>query len=159
MHPGSRMATICAARSRTACDRERVEISLLRDGTGLRLPVTLEPKPEASEDTRRSRQDDFEFSVRELTFLDRVERHWPRDASGVLVTEVTSGGWAHMAGLRLDDLIVPLDGRPVSGVAEFERGRLDRAGRPALVRVFVRRGARTHFVFLEPEWAEKKGSS
>ncbi|MGE0640483.1 MAG: PDZ domain-containing protein [Thermoanaerobaculia bacterium] len=140
--------------------RERVEITLLRDGRELRLPVTLEPKPEASEDTRRSRQDDFEFSVRELTFLDRVERHWPRDASGVLVTEVTSGGWAHMAGLRLDDLIVSLDGRPVSGVADFEKV-VDRivAGRPALVQVFVRRGARTHFVFLEPEWAEKKGSS
>lgn len=140
--------------------RERIALHLLRGGAEQTLAVLLEPRPTASDETRRSRQEEFEFTVRELTFLDRVERHWPRDASGVLVIEVTSGGWAHMAGLRLDDLIVSLDGEAIPDVAAFER-RLESivAARPPLVRVFVRRGQRTHFVFLEPEWSERKSPS
>ena len=137
--------------------RERVGLRLLRDGAELSLAVLLEPRPTASEETRRSRQEEFEFTVRELTFLDRVERHWPRDAAGVLVVEVTSGGWAHMAGLRLGDLIVSLDGQAVPDMGAFEHGLEGiLAQRPQLVRVFVRRGPRTHFVFLEPEWTERK---
>jgi serine protease Do len=135
------------------------ELVVLRDGAEKRLPVVFETRPADSGDTRRYRQDDFEFTVRELTFLDRVEQRWPRDAAGVLVFEVTSGGWAHMAGLRLGDLIVSIDGHPVSDVSAVERrlrGIVE--SRPAVVRVFVRRGASTHFVFLEPEWTEREKS-
>ena len=131
------------------------ELVVIRDGAELRLPVKLEARPAESSDTRRARQEEFEFTVRELTFLDRVERRWPRDTAGVLVFEVTSGGWAHMAGLRLGDLIVSIDGETVPDVPAFER-RLKRIveERPAVVRVFVRRESATHFVFLEPEWSE-----
>jgi serine protease Do len=132
------------------------QVVLQRGGAERRLPVTLEARPADSNDTRRARQDDFEFTVRELTFLDRVEQRWPRDAAGVLVFEVTSGGWAHMAGLRLGDLVVSIDGHAVPDVAAFEnRLKAIVADRPEIVRVFVRRGASTHFVFLEPEWTER----
>ena len=76
--------------------------------------MQLESRPPAAEETRRPKQEEFEFSVRELTLLDRSDRHWERDQAGVLVTDVTSGGWAHMAGLHIDDLVL---------VAERQRGR------------------------------------
>jgi len=137
----------------------KAELVVLRDGAERRLPLQLEARPAESGDTRRYRQEEFEFTVREVTFLDRVEQRWPRDADGALVFEVTSGGWAHMAGLRLGDLIVSIDGQEVKDVAGFEaRVRQIVEERPAVVRVFVRRGASTHFVFLEPEWTEKEKS-
>lgn len=135
----------------------RAELVVLRDGAERRLPVVLEARPVDSAETRRYRQEEFEFTVREVTFLDRVEQRWPRDAAGALVFEVTSGGWAHMAGLRLGDLIVSIDGQEVADVAAFEkRLRAIVAVKPSVVKVFVRRGATTHFVFLEPEWTERE---
>jgi serine protease Do len=131
------------------------ELVVLRDGVEKRLPIRLEARPAESDESRRFRQEEFEFTVRELTFLDRVERRWPRETTGVLVFEVTSGGWAHMAGLRLGDLIVSIDGAAVPDVATFEkllRGVVD--GKREVVRVFLRRESATHFVFLEPEWSE-----
>jgi serine protease Do len=137
----------------------RAELSILRDGAERKLPIVLEARPADSDETRRYRQEEFEFTVREVTFLDRVEQRWPRDAAGVLVFEVTSGGWAHMAGLRLGDLIASIDGQEVADVASFERRlRAIVEAKPAVVRVFIRRGASTHFVFLEPEWTEREKS-
>ncbi len=134
-----------------------VDLLVLRGGQELRIPVRLEARPTASAETPQARQEEFEFSVREVTFLDRIERHWEREQRGLLITEVTSGGWAHMAGLRVDDLIVSLAGVEVVDLPGFEREMQELLGkRPAVVEVFVRRGARTHFVFLEPEWKEGK---
>lgn len=134
---------------------ETLRLTLLREGRESVVEVQLESRPAASDETRRAKQEEFEFSVRELTLLDRSDRHWPRDQAGVLVTDVTSGGWAHMAGLRIDDLILSLNGGEVAGVAEFEHRVAElSAARAAAVEVFVRRGAGTHFVFIEPEWPE-----
>ncbi len=136
---------------------DTLRLTVVRDGREREIAVELESRPAASEETRRSKQEEFEFSVRELTLLDRSDKHWPRDQAGVLVTDVTSGGWAHMAGLRIDDLILSLNSAEVAGVADFERRVAElKAARAPSVEVFVRRGAGTHFVFIEPEWPEGK---
>ena len=134
---------------------ESLRLSIVRDGREREISVELESRPAASEETRRARQEEFEFAVRELTQLDRSDRHWDRDQNGVLVTDVTSGGWAHMAGLRIDDLVLSLNGVAVANVAEFERRMAEISkARAATVEVFVRRGTGTHFLFVEPEWPE-----
>ncbi len=128
---------------------------LLRGGGPVDIDVRLEAQPAGADQARRSRQEEFEFAVRELLFLDRIEENWELDEQGVVVTDVVSGGWAHMAGLRTKDLIVRVDSTPVTDVASFEAALARTlADRPAVVALFLRRGARTHFVFLEPEWAE-----
>ena len=136
---------------------DSLRLGILRQDRPRDIEVVLESRPAASDETRRARQEEFEFAVRELTLLDRSDRHWERDQSGVLVTDVTSGGWAHMAGLRIDDLILSLNGGEVANVADFEKRIAEiSAARAALVEVFVRRGTGTHFLFIEPEWPEGK---
>lgn len=136
---------------------EELVLAVVRDGRRIEIPVQLESRPAASDETRKSKQEEFEFAVRELTLLDRSDRHWSRDQAGVLVIDVTSGGWAHMAGLRLDDLILSLNEVVVTDVAGFEKRIAEiSSARPASVEVFVRRGAGTHFLFIEPEWPERK---
>jgi len=141
---------------------ERASLGLWRDGAARRVDVLLEPQPPGTDQARRSRQPELELAVRELLFFDRIEQRWEREQTGVVVTEVTSGGWAHMAGLRSGDLLTRVDSTPIADVADFERAMrelLER--RPPIVQLFVRRGPRTHFVFLEPEWSEldSEGSS
>ena len=137
---------------------EAVRLAVGRAGREIEIAVVLEARPLGAEESRRSRQEEFEFAVRELTFLDRIEQHWERDQVGVVVTDVTSGGWAHMAGLKTGDLVVKVGESPVAEVADFETAMKRVVGeRPAVVPLFLRRGPRTHFVFIEPDWKDVSG--
>jgi serine protease Do len=139
---------------------EAARLALRRDGRDLEVAVPLEARPLGAEEALRSRQEEFEFSVRELTFLDRIEQHWERDQSGVVVTDVTSGGWAHMAGLKTGDLVTRVGETPSGDVAAFEAAmKKVVAARPAVVALHLRRGPRTHFVFLEPDWKDVAGGA
>jgi serine protease Do len=134
---------------------DTLRLGIVRENRELEISVQLESRPAASEETRRARQDEFEVAVRDLTLLDRSDKHWDRDQAGVLVTDVTSGGWAHMAGLRIDDLVLSLNGSAIADVAAFEKRIAELSKeRVAMVEVFVRRGAVTHYLFIEPEWPE-----
>ncbi len=124
---GRRTPRTCAARSRSAASAKRSALAVApRRARRSRSPSSLEARPLGAEEARRSRQEEFEFAVRELTFLDRIEQHWERDQVGVVVTDVTSGGWAHMAGLKTGDLVVSVGESPVADVADFETA--DEAG-------------------------------
>jgi serine protease Do len=139
---------------------ESARLAVRRDGRDLEVAVPLEARPLGAEEARRSRQEEFEFSVRELTFLDRIEQDWERDQSGVVVTDVTSGGWAHMAGLKTGDLVTRVGETPSGDVAAFEAAmKKVVAARPAVVALHLRRGPRTHFVFLEPDWKDVAGGA
>jgi serine protease Do len=134
---------------------DRIALAIVRDGQRTSLDVRLEARPRSAEEARSARQRELEFGVREVTFFDRIEHHWDKDQQGVVVTEVTPGGWAQMAGLDSGDLIQSIGGEPVADVAGFERAMAAVvAQRPAVVPIFLRRGWRTSFVFLEPKWSE-----
>ncbi|RMG07512.1 MAG: PDZ domain-containing protein [Planctomycetota bacterium] len=133
---------------------ETCELGVLRAGKKQTLKVVLQESPASIRDVKSAKDSTFEFAVRELTFMDGVKNRWPVDQKGVLVVDCTSGGWANMAGLRVGDLIVEIQDQPVSDVAAFEaRMKAVGAARPKVVKVFVRRGHRTHFVFIEPDWS------
>jgi S1-C subfamily serine protease len=124
-----------------------------RSGQRLALPVELEARPPQADEVARAEQDTLEFAVRELTLEDRARKRWGTDLRGVLVSDAVRGGWAQMAGLRLDDLLMAVNDHPVPSVADFQRVmRRLAAERPPVVRLFVRRAARTHFVIVEPDW-------
>ncbi len=128
-------------------------LTVVRDGEQLELPVVLEETPETSEDVKSEEDEVLEYAVRELTYRDKVQRHWPLDTEGVIVSEVVNGGWANVAGLAKGDLLLSIDGNEVRTIKQFEAEtkRLAKE-RPDSVHIFVRRGRGTTFVFVEPEW-------
>ena len=132
---------------------DKAQLKLLRNGVAQTISVLLEATPGDANDAKTARQKELEFAVRELVGLDRLKRHLPRDQKGVLVTDVTEGGWASMAGLSADDLVLSINGKNVTNVASFQNvlaGLLPT--KPRIFQVFVRRGYKTHFVFIEPDW-------
>lgn len=134
---------------------EEAELTVVRRGAEETIPVLMEPRPTEPDEAETAKQPELEFEVRELTFLDRIQRHWSRELEGVIVEEATMGGWAHMAGLRLGDLIVEINRRPVPDVDRFGSVMAEIVeSRTELVQIFVRRGERTHFVLIEPDWEE-----
>jgi C-terminal processing protease CtpA/Prc len=87
-------------------------------------------------------------------------QHDPLSVTGrelVVVTEVTRGGWASLAGLSTGDLILRVQDQPVTDVASFDAivKKLKEA-KPSVVSIFVRRGYRTNFVFVQAYGKEGK---
>ena len=133
-------------------------LSVLRGGGDVEVAVVLEASPDGAAEPRTAEDEVLEYAVREIAYRDRVERDWALDAVGVVVASVESGGWASLAGLASGDLLLELHGRPVASIADFESATAAVvAERPSRVRMFVRRGRTTTFVFPEPEWP-KAGS-
>jgi serine protease Do len=121
----------------------------------LELAVILDERPAEPGIEDRLREETLEVAVRDVAFSDRLAHDWDPDAAGAVVVEVEPGSWAQMAGLRLGDLVLRVGGERVAGADSFAAA-IDEAlaRRPEVIPLFVRRGQRTHFVFIEPDWPE-----
>jgi serine protease Do len=134
---------------------ETAKLTILRDGAPTPIDIVLEETPQTAAEVKTAEDELLEFKVREITFMDRVDHDWPNDQSGVIVTEVTGGGWASLGSLRGGDLLRRINDIEVRSIADFKEA-VDRIRReqPARISIFVVRGYRTAFVFAEPEYPE-----
>jgi S1-C subfamily serine protease len=131
-------------------------LKVIRGKEEKEIKVTLQETPETAADAKKSKDDFQEYAVRELTYLDRVERDLPLDWQGLVVSEVTSGGWADMAGLRQRDLLLSIQDKEIRSIKDFD-DTIKRIAeeRPKRVKIFVRRDQSTAFVFVQPDWPAK----
>ncbi len=130
-----------------------IRLSGLRDGTPLDLNVTLDKRPPPANELHQYEEETFEFTVRELSFGDRVFARLEKDQSGLLVDNVEAAGWAALAGLMQGDILLEIDGVSTNQVNDFEK-RMKEITRNKSKRIvfFVRRGIHTLFLKLEPDW-------
>ncbi len=98
-------------------------VTLWREGQKLDVPVTLEVQPIPANEMPWWEDVQLEFAVRDVAFDDRVRLQLAPEASGVLVESAVLSGWANLAGLRGDDLVLEADGKPVAVVAELRHAR------------------------------------
>ena len=104
----------------------------------------------------RAKQETLEFAVRELTLEDRVRYRWASSVEGVLVAEAERGGWAQMAGLQLDDLLLTVNDQPVTDGGRVRAGDEEAGGGSGRrwCGCSCAAAARTHFVIVEPTWRD-----
>ncbi|MFH1746461.1 MAG: PDZ domain-containing protein [Planctomycetota bacterium] len=132
---------------------ELATLTLLRDGQELDVKVELEPTRLSPEEARRDRNEDFELTVRELTFFDRDENRWDEDVRGVLVEQVEGAGWAGLGGINAGDLIQRIQDQPIQGLKSYRRVMKNIAKeQPERLVMVVLRGVKTHFQYIEPDW-------
>ncbi|HXP61906.1 MAG TPA: PDZ domain-containing protein, partial [Dongiaceae bacterium] len=105
-----------------------VQLSVLRGQAELKVPVELVRSPKLKREMKKYRNDDFEFSARDVAFFDVAEQQWPTGQRGALVEEVKSGSWAEVGSLETDDLIIEMDGEPVQDVTSLKQ-LMDQAAR------------------------------
>lgn len=132
-----------------------VELSVQRDGDAMMIPVELIRAPKLDREMRKYRDENFEFTARDITFFDKAEEQWEESKSGVLVTEVKSGSWAELGMLRVGDLVQAVNGTPVGSVTELRdvmEGIADREEDAVVMKVL--RGIYTVYVEMEPKWDE-----
>jgi serine protease Do len=143
---------------------ENAELKVVREGAPVAVTVLLEETPNTATEAKSAADPDLEFKVRSIVFFDRVDNRWSLDQKGVIVTEVTRGGWANLAGLQGGDLILRINEEPINDVPGFEaavkKTKEAKAAAGAsssnIVSIFVRRGYRTHYVFVQSYAKEGK---
>jgi C-terminal processing protease CtpA/Prc len=119
----------------------------------LKLTPELVRAPPLEREMKKYRDENFEFTVRDITFFDKVQEEWDQDQSGVLVAEVVPGGWAALARLAVGDLIQTVDSEAIRNVGEMETALKRLADRkPDLVVYRVLRGIHTLYLEMQPVW-------
>ncbi len=124
-----------------------VDFTLWRGGQKQEVKVAMEEQPVPPAEMPWWQDDQLEFAARDLAFEDRVRLQLDPDARGVLVENAVLAGWAALAGLQSDDVVIRARGRPVASLAELRQARDDaaKAGDSWLV-LEVLRHSRTLFV-------------
>lgn len=130
-----------------------VELAIIRDGKERKIQVELERSPRLSREMKKYRNDDFEFTARDVSFFDAADEQWPSDQRGALVEDVKPGSWAELGSLGVGDLILEVSGEIVSNVDDL-RKQMEKvsAARQTVVLMKVLRGVHTTFLELEPVW-------
>ncbi|OQC36949.1 MAG: putative periplasmic serine endoprotease DegP-like precursor [Acidobacteria bacterium ADurb.Bin051] len=128
----------------------RIRLDVQRGGVAREVEVELEAEPRDPADLPRRREERLELVVRDLTRFDRLRLRLGPEATGALVVEVASGGWADLAGVRGDDLIVAFDRQPVTDAEAFLRAAAAPCELAACTReLLVERSGQTQILFVE----------
>ncbi len=127
----------------------------IRDGKPLRLSVRLDKPPPAPSELPRYTDKNFEIVIRELAFQDRMTYQLPMEMKGVLIEHVEHAGWAALARVAIDDILLAINDQPTPDVfsaeAQLQRAAAEKARR---VTFFVQRGIHTLFLEVEPDWED-----
>ncbi len=135
----------------------KAEMTVLRDGQRKKIAVELVRAPIPVREMKRFKDEVFEFTGRNLAYMDRATQKWSKKQKGVFVAAVVMAGWAALAGLKGGDLLLTVDGKPVDDVSRLEKVmKALRRSRPRRVTFFVRRGIHTRYLEIEPDWGESK---
>ncbi|NQX01472.1 PDZ domain-containing protein, partial [bacterium] len=128
-------------------------LSVRRGTEDLVIKVALETRPEGTSELASHDCETLEFNARDLGQADRVSEKLPPDFKGVMITTVTSAGWAALGGLAAGDILVSIDGKPVDSIEALKPilADLEKNQRSPIV-LFVRRGITTRYIELEPTW-------
>lgn len=134
----------------------KAELSVLRGTDALKVPVELVRAPKLAREMKKYEDENFEFTVRDITFFDKADEDWKEEQRGVLVDNIRSGGWADLGHLSTGDLLLSVDGQATVDVDTTEK--IMKAlveARPASVTFHVLRGIHTAYIELEPKWDNK----
>lgn len=129
------------------------ELSILRDGERMKIAVELLLAPQQNREMKKYRDDNFDYTARDVTFFDKANERWGENQEGVLVEEVKSGGWAALGMLQTGDLILEVDRNAISDINSLEEIMENvTASKPDAVLLKVLRGIYTLYIELEPRW-------
>lgn len=137
-----------------------VMFDVMRNGEPLKITVELEKPPTPPFEQERYKDEQFEMTVRELSFEDRISQQIGEDVRGVLVERVEHAGWAALAHVALNDILLSINGEPTSDVKTVENILKNAEAQKSKRVVFlVKRGIHTMYLELEPNWENGKSGT
>ncbi|MEN6371927.1 MAG: PDZ domain-containing protein [Armatimonadota bacterium] len=133
------------------------DLTVIRGKDEMKVTVQLEESPPLPREMKKYRDDNFEFTVRDITQKDRIRQNLEKDVIGVYVDEISQGGWASLGRLSVGDIICAVEGNKVNSVDDLQKQMEQIAERKNKhVVLQVRRGIDELFVELETDWTNGK---
>jgi serine protease Do len=132
-----------------------VKLAVLRNGGHDKSTVSVElmRSPKLRREMKKYRDEEFEFTVRDVAFFDVAEEQWKSGQRGALVEEVKSGSWAELGGLATEDLVVEVDGKAIPDVDTLKKvmENVAQEKKPSVI-MKAMRGIHTAYIEIEPSW-------
>ena len=128
-----------------------VDFNVVRNGQKVLVSAKLVKMPTSKEQLQVYQDLRLEFEARDVSYMDQITNQWSELESGAMITQVDSGGWAAVAGLRAGDLIKAVNHKAVGNVKDLQlhiEGAKSKKFRNIVF--FVKRGIHTLFIELEP---------
>ena len=128
-----------------------VDFNVVRNGQKVLVSAKLVKMPTSKEQLQVYQDLRLEFEARDVSYMDQITNQWSELESGAMITQVDSGGWAAVAGLRAGDLIKAVNHKAVGNVKDLQlhiEGAKSKNFRNIVF--FVKRGIHTLFIELEP---------
>ena len=130
-----------------------VELKVQRNKEDMKVSVELVRSPHQQREMKKYRNDEFEFTARDVSFFDSADEQWNSGQQGALVEEVKPGSWAELGSLYNGDLILEVDSQPVNNVDGLKQIMVKLvASRKNIVLIKVLRGIHTSYLQIEPNW-------
>ncbi|HEU68948.1 MAG TPA: PDZ domain-containing protein [Candidatus Acetothermia bacterium] len=130
---------------------EEVTVTVIRDGTEISLPVILGERPAeaaSSEAVPQSQPGAEKFGLTVAAITPELAKQYGlTQTEGVVVIAVAPGSRARWAGLTAGDVVVEVNRKPVSSIADWNRLVAGIGDREEVLLTIVRSG-RTQFVLL-----------
>ncbi len=119
----------------------------------MELTIVLSVRPTDFADAPETEIKDVGLDVKRVTDDWRRANQLPESVAGAVVTRTRPASPARLAGLRVGDLILAVDGKAVRGPPGLVKllGEAKKVKRTKIV-LLVRRGTATTFVAVEPNW-------
>ena len=137
-----------------------VNFNVVRNGQKVFVSAKLVKMPTSKEQLQVYQDLRLEFEARDVSYMDQITNQWKELESGAMITQVDSGGWAAVAGLRAGDLIKAVNHKVVDTVRDLQlKIEMAESKKNRNIVFFVKRGIHTLFVELEPNWKESNSES
>ena len=130
-----------------------ISLSGLREGKPLDLNISLTKRPPPSNELPKLKDETFEFSLREISFADRVNARLSNNHAGIIVDNVEPAGWAALSGLRQGDFLLEIEKQPIKSIEQYKEmiEKQINAQKEKII-FFVRRGIHTMYLEVQPDW-------
>jgi len=128
---------------------EEVKLKIFREGDTISRKVTLGERPsnggapevEEPDEPEEQRIEWLGLEYQDITSAVRESQGIPEDVDGVWISEVAPSSPLYDEGVGPRDVIVSVNGQPVTSAGDFERA-VEQAASGSLLRLYVRRFAR-----------------
>ncbi|MDI6787770.1 MAG: PDZ domain-containing protein [Planctomycetota bacterium] len=133
-----------------------VTFTVLRDKQKIKIPFRMVEEPKPTKELEKYRDENFEFTAREIDVIGREDEKITEEVQGVLIGLVDSGSWAALGRLKEGDILLQVNDRDVPNIAALKEVMKELAEKkPKQVIFFVKRGIHTLYLEFHPDWTKK----
>ncbi len=134
---------------------EVINLTVYRGKKKKIVPVKLISSLTQPSEMKRYKDNFFEFSVRNISEMDILKNDWNKNIEGVIVSSVIDNGWASLGGLKVDDIILEINGNKIKNIEDVRKILTKlKEKKPETIVFKVRRKVKRLFLEIKPLWKD-----